>query len=211
MTGRIIAATALAGLLVACGGQTGAGNNSVAAAEEGGIHLSNASVEEVATAARENRSIVRRQPGQWEETTTIESFNVPGLPADQQAMLRQNMQQQQPHVATRCVTQEEADSEEIDIAAVRDAGQNCRYERMNLDGGRLDAVVACTAPTGAQMRASMNGTYSATASDIRMQMHSRTPAGSESNAPQGNMDMTMRIVSRRTGDCTAAPAEPQAQ
>ena len=76
-------------------------------------------------------------------------------------------------------------------------GQNgeCSYERFNLDGGKMDAVMVCKTPEGSA-RMEMTGTATPTSSDFTAKM-------AMDLGGQGNATMTFAAKHERVGDCPA--------
>ncbi len=90
-----------------------------------------------------------------------------------------------------CITPEEA---EAGFEGMMKEGQqgDCNYEKFNLAGNDLDAVLICDMD-GGSMRMDMGGTVTSTSSDFEMKME-----GSMSGI---NVDMTMKSKHERIGDC----------
>jgi len=90
-----------------------------------------------------------------------------------------------------CITPEEA---EAGFEGMMQEGQqgDCNYEKFNIAGGDLDAVLVCNVE-GGSMRMAMGGTVSPTSSDLDIKM----------NGSMGgmNVDMTMKSQHERIGDC----------
>lgn len=129
-------------------------------------------------------------PGQWRSTVTIEEMSVPGMPpqvAEQMKSMQGRMQ-----VNEQCLTAEEAKRPKEDFFSGKG---NCRYERFDMAGGKIDAVMKCS-EGGAAQTMTMAGTYSGNAYNMRMTMQS-TGGGEDSG-----MGMKMRVDAKRIGACT---------
>lgn len=90
-----------------------------------------------------------------------------------------------------CLTQEEAARGFEEMMQEGQEG-DCSYEKFELAGGDLDAVLICKTDAG-DMRMAMAGEVSPTASDLEMTM--------QGNMGGINVDMTMKAKQERIGDC----------
>ncbi|MEL6528639.1 MAG: DUF3617 domain-containing protein [Pseudomonadota bacterium] len=90
-----------------------------------------------------------------------------------------------------CITPEEA---EAGFEGMMKEGQqgDCSYEKFELAGNDLDAVMVCKMD-GGSMRMEMDGTVSPTSSDLDMKM--------SGNMAGMNVDMTVKSKHERIGDC----------
>lgn len=175
---------------------------SLAACGSGGptVTATNASMAEVATkVADANAGGDMISPGRWEGTLTMHDLKMPNmdkLPPAMRAQMEQRMGTGRPFVS--CVTEEEIKAKRGLFNGQDNANDNCRYDHFTMAGGKIDASMKCTMPTGATAMA-MTGTYSPDA--YHMDMASKT----EGNAPIGGMSMS--IDARRAGPCRGTPDE----
>jgi Protein of unknown function (DUF3617) len=181
-------AVALAATLAGCGGSS----DDKAAGKSDGL-----SVEEAA--AQMKAEAVKMRPGQYRTTIRIETLDMPqseGMPPQMLESFKESMQTaMQPTEA--CVTQEMADRGAEQM--ISQGQQNCRFDTLQMDGGKFDAVMVCTPEQGGEVRSSVAGTMTDTRSEFR--------TTSEVNNPQmpGTMKMVLHFVSERIGDCAEAP------
>ena len=158
------------------------------------VSAENASAEDVAQQVRDAGGAgAFVNPGKWQSTVTIEEMSIPGMPPEAAAQMKGMAGRQQTHET--CLTAEEAKRPKEDFF---NAGKNCRYERFDMGGGKIDAVMKCSEGGGTHTM-TMNGTYSGDRYDMRMAMEAG--AGGE----QG-MGMKMRVEARRVGECTGKEA-----
>ena len=125
------------------------------------------------------------QPGKWQTVVTVLDVQMSGAPAG----VRQGVRNQPPHVATACVTaQQAADGPRSVLQA---SNGKCQYTSFNASGGRLNAVMQCAFASG-KMTVASSGTYSATTLDLN-----------GSSTVSGRMQMTMKThtAGRRLGGC----------
>ena len=163
------------------------------------VHETNASVNEVAgkvRAAAAQEELIR--PGEWESNTTVEEFSIPGMPAQFQEQMKKVMASNQMHSFKKCVTEAEVKRPKEDFFAGKN--NNCRYDHFDMGGGKIDAVMNCSAKEG-QQKVALNGTYSPESYDIHMQM------SGQAEGMGGTMSMKSHTVSHRVGECTGKDDE----
>lgn len=158
------------------------------------VHATNATANEVATkvrAAAAGQEMIR--PGEWESDTTVEEFSVPGMPPQFQDRMKKAMASSQMHSFKTCVTEADVKKPKEDFFAGK--RNNCRYDHFDMGGGKIDAVMNCSAKDG-QQKMSLTGTYSPESYDIHMQMTG------QAEGLGGTMSMKSHTVSHRIGECT---------
>lgn len=150
--------------------------------------------EQVAAAAQ---TLVKPQPGQYEVTSELIEFEMPGLGEDEQQMMRGMMEGGFSQTTSYCLTPEEADKGWQDaVENMQNAEGECEYSRFETSGDTLNAEMSCNNTDGSTAEMTMTGELSETGQDITMAMSGRSP-----EMPGGEMNMTMRMVSKRTGEC----------
>jgi hypothetical protein len=174
MTRTTFIATAAAVLLAGCSG----GN----ADTDGNGEVS---VKEAAVKAKDE--MPRPQPGLYKTTVTMTNIEIPGMPDNMEghgAGLTRTIED--------CLTQEEVDK---GFEALVKQGQDgeCSYERFNVAGGKLDAVMVCEAQ-GRKARMEMTGTTTTTGADLEATM-----AMAFDGAGEGTMSFTAKH--ERIGEC----------
>ncbi|MBX7495312.1 DUF3617 domain-containing protein [Qipengyuania sp. 6B39] len=178
---RIVIAAAASFTLAACGGGTSADTDG-----DGEITM-----EEAASKAGD---MVKPQPGKYRATVEFVDIDMPGAPQQVQDMMR-GMFDQGPQTHEYCLTKEEAEKgfEEMAKRAQEDNGE-CSFEKFDVEGGSIDAVMNCKAGKEGTARMTMTGTGSETSSQMTMVMNAETPDGQ-------SMAMTMKSSQERIGDC----------
>jgi hypothetical protein len=152
--------------------------------------------EEVAAEAAE---LAKPLAGQYETTVRLIEFSVPGLPPQQAEKLRAMMGNIDGETQTTCLTQQEADKgfeESVRKLSEGRGGMTCAYNRFDVDGGAFAAEMACKGPQGMTADLTIEGTTSATATSMTMDMRQKAAM-----IPGGGINMTMKLEARRTGDC----------
>lgn len=161
------------------------------------VDVKDANMSEVAEAVRESGIAgddgFRVRPGKWESKVAIEEIDIPGMPAEMQAQMKQTFAARQRSAFTSCLTPEEAKEPTEDFFAGKD--NNCRYDRFAMGDGKIDAKMRCKAG-GADQVMEMAGTYSPESYAMTVTTIREGGAG-----PGGQMRMKMRMDSNRVGEC----------
>jgi hypothetical protein len=148
------------------------------------------SAEEMAEAASE---IERPEPGLYRSVMSVTEIDLPGAPPEALGVMQQMVGQQTPQEF--CLTEEDARRgfEEM----VRNAqGNECTYERFDVDDGEISARAVCSGDDGGSSTITLSGTGGRTASDMTMRMDGQVQG-------LGEGSMTFRVRSERIGDCPA--------
>ena len=124
------------------------------------IHEENASVEQVVNAARaagvKSETVLRA--GQWRLNTTIDEMTIPGMPPSAQAEMKRMMGQRQNVTVDYCMTPEDARKPGGKVFTGKES-KDCRYERFDMAGGKVDAVMRCEGkPPAGTMIMTVSGT-----------------------------------------------------
>ena len=180
---RIAIAAAASLTLAACGGSTSADADG-----DGEITMEEA--------AAKTADMVKPQPGKYRATVEFVDIEMPGAPQQVQDMMR-GMFDQGPQTHEHCLTEEEAERGFEEMARqAREDDSNCRFEKFDADGGRIDAVMNCNTGGQGAARMTMQGTGDETSSQMTMTMDAEGPGGE-------TMKMTMQSSQERIGDCDA--------
>jgi hypothetical protein len=160
------------------------------------VNEKNASVAEVAQKVREaggGQSFV--EPGKWETKVTLLDVDVPGMPAQMAAQIKQSMGKMQEHSFESCLTEAEVKRPKEDFFAGNN--KDCRYDHFTMGNGKIDAALRCEGKSQGAMTMAINGTYSPDRYEATMAME---VAGGQ----EGRMKMRSHSESHRIGQCTAA-------
>jgi Protein of unknown function (DUF3617) len=131
------------------------------------------------------------KPGLWQSKVTIGEVNVPGAPPEMSAAMRGRMSEER----TYCLSPEEAKKPNENFFG---GNQNeCRYDHFTMGGGKIDAAMRCTHEQMTQ-RINFNGTYTPEA--YQLAMDTKVEGGPRE---MGGMSMSMKVDSRRVGECSA--------
>ncbi|MCL6728759.1 DUF3617 domain-containing protein [Sphingomonas hankyongi] len=157
------------------------------------VHEENASVAEVQNSIAEaggTDSFVR--PGLWESKVTLEEMSMPGMPKEVAAKMAGATGKAE--VNRSCLTPDEAKRPKEGFFA--GDNKNCRYDHFTMAGGKIDAVMKCSAE-GATHTMTLQGGYTPNTYDMRMTMNAEGGAG-----PNAGMTMKMHVEASRVGECT---------
>lgn len=167
----------------------------------------NASVAEVAEKVRASGAASNSfmRAGEWRVSSTVDEMNIPGMPPQAQAQMKQVMGQHQNSSFEYCLSAEEAKHPGGKFFSGK-ADNQCRYDHFSMGGGKIDAVMHCQggAHGPEKMTMAINGTYSPDNYATRVSM-------TMDSGPEGNMSMKMHSDSKRIGECTAKDARETAQ
>jgi len=142
------------------------------------------------------------QPGQWEFVSRMTEIEVPGVPEAMAAQMRAAMVNQA-QTQSRCITPAEAANPTSGMMNPGGNAQGCTFSEQVFDGGRIQVAGTCPAPGGqGSVRTSLNGTYTPTTMETRLEAEVQSPGGPP-GTPQ-TVRMTGTMNARRTGDCPAS-------
>ena len=173
-----------------------AGAAALAACNKGPeIHETNASIGDVANAAHAaGVTTANFEAGQWRMTGTMDEMKIPGLPASAQAEMKRIMGERQDYTAEYCLTPEEAKRPRGKFFTGKDS-DNCKYDRFDMAGGKVDAVMRCEGKPSGSMTMTISGTYSPDSYTSRVAMEM-------TGGREGGMTMKMHSEAHRIGECT---------
>ena len=158
------------------------------------VDLHNASANQVSQAVKQSglgdTQLV--EPGLWESKVTIQEMNVPGLPPEYAAKMKQTMAEHRNEASSHCVTAADVKRPKEDFFG---ADKSCRYEHFTMGGGKIDIAMVCKTE-GATQTTNMAGTYTPTT--YSMDMSSKGTG----EGMQNGMAMKMHVDSKRIGECT---------
>jgi len=174
MRHSVPAALAVVLALAACsGGEEQAGSGETISSEE---------------VAERARGAIKPQPGLYRSTVEVVEVDMPGA-----ADMVKRMMGGSNSTSEYCLTPEEADRGFEEMARNSQEG-DCSFERFDVDGGRIDAAMNCTANGGAPMRLTLQGTGTTTSSEVAMTMETDMPG-------MGTANVRMKATHQRIGEC----------
>ncbi|MFM6853590.1 MAG: DUF3617 domain-containing protein [Sphingopyxis sp.] len=148
----------------------------------------------------------RMTPGQYSNDVRITRFDVPGLPAEQAAMLRDMMSGAVAVESQYCLSAQQADRGSQDMFREMAKGSgDCRFDHFDVADGQVNGRLQCNGRGESSAVMTLTGTLAADGSAVTMVTDIR-----DSSMPQGKAQIEMRVTSRRTGACVASGATPSA-
>ena len=167
------------------------------------IDVKNASVGEVAEkaqAAAANSQLV--EPGRWETKITMLETEMPNLPPQYAARIKESMAKAQSSSTATCITA--ADLKKPMSGFLAANTKNCRFDHYTMSGGKLDAKMTCTVPQAWSFSVATTGTYSP-------ESYEATSVMTMSGGPMGEQTTKTRVESHRVGACTCTEIKPKHQ
>ena len=152
------------------------------------------SPEEIKAGMDDLAQAAKPQPGKYRTTIKVTKVEIPGVPAAESAKM-QGMFGASGQSTEYCMTQAMADKGFEEWGKQAGKG-NCKYDRMKIDGGTMDAVLTCEVGQGMSSRTELKGSFTATGSDLKMKTET-----SGAGMPGGTMKMEAEMASQRIGDC----------
>jgi hypothetical protein len=135
------------------------------------------------------------EPGEYKHTVEILEMSIPGMPAGMADQFKSQMSAAAS--STDCLTAAQS-KDALKQFNKGMAKGDCTYSKYDVSGGKLDAVMECTGKDGGKSTFTLNGTFTATGSDVTAVADEHDP-----RSPGGSMHMKLHMVSQRTGECTA--------
>lgn len=132
------------------------------------------------------------EPGLWQSKVTVLEMNIPGLPPEYAAKMKQSMAERRNQSSSHCVKPEDVKRPKEDFFG---ADKSCKYDHFTMGGGKIDVQMVCS-EEGSTQTSNMTGTYTPTTYSMDMSMKG-TGEGRENG-----MTMKMHVDSQRVGDCT---------
>lgn len=165
------------------------------------VSATNASQQEVAekvAAASGGSDAPMVEPGRWEGKLTMHEIDIPGLPAQAREQMKAQMAEDRAFVS--CLTNEDVKSKKAFFTGDTD-DKSCTYDRFDMSGGKVSAVMHCARPDQGKMSMTMSGNYAPQSYDMTM------TSKAEGNGPMGNMSMKMSVAAKRVGACRGSEDE----
>jgi hypothetical protein len=125
---------------------------------------------------------LKMQPGQWQFSMNITSFDMPGAPPQVVESIKKQT------TTGRCITPAEAEAGPLEMMKNRD---HCKITRQSIDGEKFDAVLVCDRPDGT-LTQTVNGSVTLTKIAINT---------AAERTGQKAMKMTTQMTGARVGDC----------
>jgi len=164
------------------------------------VELHNASGNQVAKAVVQSGVMngdTMIEPGLWQSKVTVLEMNIPGIPPQYAAKMKQSMAEHRNQASSHCVKPEDVKKPKEDFFG---ADKSCRYDHFTMGGGKIDVQMTCKEEESTQVT-NMSGTYTPTSYSMDMSSNG-TGAGREAG-----MTMKMHVDANRVGQCTGKDSD----
>lgn len=144
-------------------------------------------------------NLIKPTPGLYRSTASVTEFEVPGLPPQQAAQMKEMMGSAAAQSSESCLTAEQAEEGFKSMAKQLSEGQQgvkCEFDKFDAAGSKLDADLTCSGTGGVKVNMEMDGDIEAEKSTMSMKMTQKNAA-----IPGGEVRMVMEVKSERIGDC----------
>lgn len=145
-------------------------------------------------AKEEAAKLERPKPGLYMQSMTVSKFEIPGAPPEMAEAMKGAMSKAQEHQF--CLTAEMAEKGYRDMFDKVGGQGECKYDRFDVSGGKIDAVLQCANANEGKGTITMAGTVSEEGSDVTVSVVQQG-----GKAPMANAKIAMHLVSKRIGDC----------
>lgn len=146
------------------------------------------------------QSLPTPDPGLYRTTTTLVRFTMSEPAAADTAWAEANMVTGTPGTSESCLAPEEAARGFAPLMEAMAAG-GCTVTRFDVEGGRMDADLACESAQGTITQITMIGTASATSSRLETRVIQSGPG-----VRGGTQEVETLTENERIGDCPASAA-----
>src|SRR3954463_5324438 len=122
------------------------------------VELHNASGNEVTQAVRQSGMMTSAsmvEPGLWQSKVTVLDMNIPGMPAQYAAKMKQEIAEHRNEASKHCIKAEDVKKPKEDFFG---AGKSCRYDHFTMGGGKIDIQMICKQENMTQTTG-MSGSY----------------------------------------------------
>jgi hypothetical protein len=157
------------------------------------VDLHNASANQVSSAVQQSGMMTSNsmvEPGLWQSKVTVQEMNIPGMPPEYAAKMKQSVAEQRNQLSRHCITEAEVKKPKEDFFG---ADKSCHYAHFTMGGGKMDIQMVCKAENMTQTM-NVNGSYTPTTYSLDM--------NSSGSGPQSGMTMKMHVDAERVGECT---------
>jgi hypothetical protein len=131
------------------------------------------------------------RPGLWQSKTIIQEMNLPGIPAQYAARMKQSIAAQRNDTSSHCIKPEDVKKPKEDFFG---ADKSCRYDHFTMGGGKIDVAMVCHEQDTTE-KMNLSGNYTPTSYSIDTSMVG-------SGGAQSGMSMKMHVDANRVGECT---------
>lgn len=135
------------------------------------------------------------EPGEWLSRVKIEQMDIPGMPPEVEARMKQMVAARKTAPSSHCITPAEVRKPKADFFG---AEKSCTYDHFTMGAGKIDIAMVCHEEDGTQT-STVTGTYTPTTYSADIESH--TTGGRTSGAV-----MKIHADSQRIGECKGKDA-----
>jgi len=158
------------------------------------VELHNATTQQVAqavTKAGVMNSDTMVEPGLWQSKAVIQEMDMPGIPQQYLAQMKQSIAEHRNETSSHCIKPEDVKKPKEDFFG---ADKACKYDHFTMGGGKIDVAMVCHQEETTQTM-NISGSYTPTSYSIDTSM---VGTGGHENG----MTMKMHVDAERVGECT---------
>ncbi len=133
------------------------------------------------------------KPGQWEVKISFDKIDAPGIPANMQGKMKEQMGQGMTQQS--CLTQAQVDKPDGDFFGAPEEA-NCTFEELSRSGDAMKVAMTCKPGGSMTVKSKMDGKFAA-------ETYTMTIEQSTEGTPMGAVKMAGKIEGKRVGDCPA--------
>ena len=163
------------------------------------VELHNATGNQVAKAVTEAgvmNSDKMIEPGLWRSKVNVLEMNIPGLPPEYAAKMKQNMAEQRNATNSHCVKPADVKKPKEDFFG---GDKSCRYDHFTMGAGKIDVEMTCN-EEGSTMASKASGSFTPTSYSMDVSM-------TGSGGREAGMSMKMHVDANRVGECTGTNSD----
>jgi Protein of unknown function (DUF3617) len=146
-----------------------------------------------ATAEMGSGGKMAMKPGEWEVKISFDKIDAPGIPANLQGKMKEQMGQGMTQKS--CLTQEQVDKPGGDFFGAP-AEANCTFDELSRSGNGMKVAMTCKPAGNMTVKSKMDGQFAA-------ETYTMTIEQATEGTPMGAVKMTGKIEGKRVGDCPA--------
>jgi hypothetical protein len=131
------------------------------------------------------------KPGQWEVKISFDKIEAPGMPANLQGKMKEQLGSGM--TQRSCLTQEQVDKPGGDFFGAP-AEANCTFDDLSRSGDAMKVAMTCKPAGNVVVKSKMDGKFAAETYTMNIEQ-------STEGTPMGAVKMTGKIEGKRVGEC----------
>jgi hypothetical protein len=147
-------------------------------------------------AAEQAKQMAKPEPGKYRSSIKMLEFNIPGLPAEQAAQMKQMMGNTANQSHEFCLSAQDVAKGYEEMVKKSSEG-NCTFDKFETTTNTIDARMSCDMGGGGKSQMAMQGNVTPTRSVMVMDIENSVP-----QVPGGKIHTKMEVTNERIGDCS---------